>query len=166
MARHPHRLDGSHYLGFQSHFLTAGTYRRRPAFTSATVCKVVIEQLFQSSSKHGFEVVAYCLMPDHAHVLVAGQRPDADFVKWVSLWRQLSGFRERQRSGQFLWQEGYWDHTLRDDESAIAVGAYIAWNPVRAGLVASPEDYAFTGSSRFSLVELASHEPRRPCSDG
>jgi len=63
-------------------------------------------------------------------------------------------------------REGYWDHTLRDDESLSGVAAYVVLNPVRAGLVASPEEYPFTGSSRFIVVELALHEPRRPFSDG
>ena len=87
-------------------------------------------------------------------------------MKWAHLWRQLSGFWERQRTGRYLWQEGYWDHTLRDDESLLAIAAYIVLNPVRAGLVASPEDYPFSGSSRFSVAELATHEPRQPFSDG
>jgi len=101
-------------------------------------------------------------MPDHAHVLVMAGRPDADFVKWSNLWRQLSGYWERRRTGQYLWQEGYWDHTLRDDESVPAVAAYIAWNPVRAGLTQSPESYPYTGSSQFSVAELAAHIPQRP----
>ncbi len=166
MARQPHRLALSHYRGRYSHFLTAATYDRRPAFTDAALCATVTEQLFQSATKRGFAVFAYCLMPDHVHVLIEAERADADFLKWVHLWRQLSGFWERKRTGQYLWQEGYWDHTLRDDESLSAVAAYIVLNPVRAGLVASPEEYPFTGSSRFSVMELAVHEPRRPVSDG
>jgi putative transposase len=155
MSRHPHRLDDCHYRGKFSHFLTAGTYRRRPAFVDEPLCRVVTSQLLRSAATHGFAVTAYCLMPDHAHVLVEAERPEADFVKWVNLWRQLSGFWERQRTGEFLWQEGYWDHTLRDDESALAVAAYIVLNPVRARLVTSPDQYPFTGSSRFSVLELA-----------
>ena len=166
MANHPHRLAHSHYRGLYAHFLTASTYDRRPAFTDPSLCAPVTAQLLQSAAKHGFAVFAYCLMPDHVHVLVEAERADADFVKWAHLWRQLSGFWERQRTGRYLWQEGYWDHTLRDDESLLAIAAYIVLNPVRAGLVASPEEYPFSGSSRFSVAELATHVPRRPFSDG
>ncbi len=95
-------------------------------------------------------------------MLVEAERSDADFVKWVNLWRQLSGFFERRHSGEYLWQEGYWDHTLRDDESVPSVAAYIVWNPVRAGLAGSPEEYPLTGSSLYTVAELAAGEPRCP----
>jgi len=124
MARHPHRLVDTHYRGLYAHFLTANTYGRRPAFAEASLSVVAAEQLLRSAATRGFAVVAYCLMPDHVHVLVKAERRDADFVKWVNLWRQLSGYFERRRTRQYLWQEGCWDHTLRDDESMPAAGPH------------------------------------------
>ena len=101
-------------------------------------------------------------MRDHVHVLVAGERSDANFIKWLKLWRQLSGFYYRQRTGHFLWDEGYWDYTLRDGDAIAAIGSYILWNPVRAGLVKTPEKYPHSGSMRYSVRELASVAPVRP----
>ena len=40
-----------------------------------------------------------------------------------------------------LWQEESFDHVLRNDESFLEKQEYIRQNPVRAGLVTSPEDY-------------------------
>ena len=162
MANHPHRLAPAHYRGFYHHFLTASTYGRRPAFTDPMLCAAATAQLFQSGTKHGFAILAYCLMPDHIHVLVEAERADADFLRSAHLWRQLSGFWERKRTGRSLWQEGYWDYTLRDDESVLAIASYVVWNPVRAGLCQSPEDDPFTGSARLSVPELAAHPPHRP----
>ena len=72
----------------------------------------------------------------------------SDFIKWLDLWRQLTGFYWRRCTGRFLWEEGYWDYTLRDEDSVLGVASYIVWNPVRAGLVRRPELYPFTGSDR------------------
>ncbi|MDP3716671.1 MAG: transposase [Acidobacteriota bacterium] len=168
MARHPHRLPLDQYRGFYCYFLTASTYGRRASFRDPALCGKVTTQLFQSTQKHGFAVIAYCLMPDHVHVLVEAEQPDADFRKWLGLWRQLSGFWERRRTGQYLWQEGYWDYTLRDDDSVIGIAAYVVANPVRAGLVRSPEQYPYLGSSRYSLTELMAAVQQRPrgASDG
>ena len=166
MARHPHRLQPDQYRGFYCYFLTAATYGRRPAFRDPELCEAVTTQLFQSTQKHGFAVIAYCLMPDHVHALVEAERADADFLKWVHLWRQLSGFWERKRTGQYLWQEGYWDYTLRGDESVIGIAAYVVWNPVRAALAVSPDQYPYLGSSRYSLAELMTAAQQRPGSDG
>jgi REP element-mobilizing transposase RayT len=101
-------------------------------------------------------------MPDHVHALVEGLRPDSDFLMWLGLWRQLTGFYERRETGNDLWQEGYWDYTLRDQESVPGIASYIVWNPVVAGLVATPEAYPFTGSERYSIRALAAIPPTKP----
>ena len=116
----------------------------------------------RASRKHGFAVIAYVLMPDHVHVLVEGLRDDSDFLKWLHLFRQLAGYWEKRRSGAVLWQEGYWDYTLRDDDSVRGVASYIAWNPVEAGLASSPELYPYTGSERHNVIELAAVAPQQP----
>ena len=101
-------------------------------------------------------------MPDHVHSLVEAERDDSDFIKFLDLFKQLSGFYWRQRTGSFLWQDGFWDYTLRDDESVRGIASYIAWNPVRAGLVRVPTEYPWLGSTLFSVEELASVPPTRP----
>ncbi len=56
-----------------------------------------------------------------------------------------------------LWQEGYHDRVLRDEEATTTVVRYMLENPVRAGLVDRPELYPFWGSlvwSRRELLEL------------
>src|SRR5688500_16263016 len=117
MARHPHRLPQEHYIGFRTHFLTASTHLRHFAFDDAEVANAVGEHLCRASRKHGFADIAHTFMRDHVHVLVAGERPDSNFIKSLNLWRQLSGFYYRQRTGHCLWDEGYWDYTLRDGDA-------------------------------------------------
>ena len=101
-------------------------------------------------------------MPDHLHVLVEGTREDSDFLKWLALFRQLSAYCEKRRSGRMLWQEGYWDYTLRDNTAVRGIASYIVWNPVEANLVTRPELYPYVGSERVSVLELAAAPPRKP----
>ena len=149
-------------FGRYTYFPTASTYQRRPVFKDIELGRVVGEHLLRSSEKHGFANIANIFMPDHVHTLVEGERPDSDFIKWLNLWRQLSGFYWRQRTGNFLWEEGYWDYTLRDDDSVRGIASYIAWNPVRAGIVTRPEQYPLIGSGRFTVAELTSVTPTKP----
>ena len=116
----------------------------------------------RASREHGFDVISYVYMPDHHHSLVEGTRDDSDFIKWLNLFRQLSGFAEKRRSNQTLWQEGYWDYTLRGMDTVRGLASYIAWNPVEAGLVERPEQYPYLGSERFSIAELASFPQVKP----
>jgi putative transposase len=137
MANHPHKLPRDHYIGRRTHFLSACTHLRHVLFRSPATCALVTAQLMRASRKHWFVIIAYVLMPDHVHVLVEGTRDDSDFLKWLNLFRQLSGYWEKRRSGCELWQEGYWDYTLRDNDSVASIASYIVWNPVEAGLVGS-----------------------------
>jgi len=41
------------------------------------------------------------------------------------------------------WQEGFFDHRIRSSESAEEKRQYILMNPVRAGLVARPDDWPY-----------------------
>jgi hypothetical protein len=43
---------------------------------------------------------------------------------------------------------------LRNEDESMGVARYILENPVRAGLVQSPLDYDFSGSSRYSVHEI------------
>jgi len=61
-----------------------------------------------------------------------------------------------------LWQEGYYDRVLRDSEQTFEVAKYIAGNPVRAGLCDDVRKYRHTGSTRYSLEELAENVQWRP----
>ena len=93
-------------------------------------------------------------MPDHVHVLVEGLADDSDLRGFVRDAKQRSGFAFAQRSGRRLWQDGYYDHVLRDDESTIAVARYIFENPVRAGLARRVDAYPHSGSEVFSMAEI------------
>jgi putative transposase len=162
MTHHPHRLPKEHYIGRRTHFLSACTNRRYALFREPATCAIVTAQLLRASSKHAFAIIAYVLMPDHIHVLVDATRDDSDFLKWLVLFRQLSGYGEKQRSACVLWQEGYWDYTLRNDDSIKGIASYIVWNPVEAGLCAVPDEYPYVGSQTSTVAALAAAPPHKP----
>ncbi|MFK5927062.1 MAG: hypothetical protein QM483_10570 [Desulfuromusa sp.] len=56
--------------------------------------------------------------------------------------RSYGGVVSRPRMDEPIWQKGYHDHALRDDEDLRQVARYIVANPVRAGLVVRAIDYS------------------------
>lgn len=76
-------------------------------------------------------------MPDHVHALLA---VPADRSLPVVL-RRWKAYQTRVFSVN--WQSGFFDHRLRSVESLEEKVDYIRMNPVRAGLVAKAEDWAF-----------------------
>lgn len=100
------------------------------------------------------ELIAYCFMPDHVHLLVSGRSEDADLGRFVGRWKQLTGYHYRRKTGERLWQESYHDHVLRDDEETWRAMRYILENPVRRGLAMNFEDYPHSGSDAYTFDEL------------
>jgi REP-associated tyrosine transposase len=93
-------------------------------------------------------------MPDHLHALFEGRSSDSNVAAMLSLFRQRTGYRYRESAGNRLWQEGYFDRELRQDDDSLAIARYIIGNPVRGGRCRSVNDYPYSGSSRYSLDEL------------
>jgi REP element-mobilizing transposase RayT len=88
----------------------------------------------------------YMIMPDHVHFFCAPAEliPRA-LTKWMSFWKSHAA-RHWPRPGDApIWQRHFWDTQLRRGESSGEKWEYVEQNPVRAGLVAHPEDWPYQG---------------------
>jgi putative transposase len=150
----PHRVAEGNVTGTARHVLTFCTFRRRQYFSDSTTVDLVWSQLLRTSTAEQFAILAYCFMPDHLHAVVEGLTRAARLPRFVRLAKQLSGYRYRQLTGRRLWQESYFDRTLRVDEALPDCIYYIIANPVRAGLVTAPTQYPHWGSGKYSREEL------------
>jgi putative transposase len=148
------RLRTFDYTGTRAYSLTLCTYERRPVFEDEPLVNVVIAQILRAARVCAFAIDAYCAMPDHAHLLVEGTSERSALVPFVHRAKQLSGYHGKALGGVRIWQTGYHDRIVGMDEDRRAVIAYIVENPVRRGLVTSPEDYPFAGSTVRSREEL------------
>lgn len=85
-------------------------------------------------------------MPDHLHLFVAFPPTGITLSKWVQLLRTVIG-KELLRLGfqKPHWQEGFFDHVLRNSESYAQKWEYVRMNPVRAGLCEEPDQWPYQG---------------------
>lgn len=150
----PGRLPNVSYVGIQRYFLTLCTSERRDWFKNADVVDHLRSQLLPSAVDHQFSTPAYCFMPDHLHLMAEGASNTSDLQRFVSAFKQKTGFWFSGTHDAHLWQDGYHDRILRNDEETLKVVRYILDNPVRAGLVRTFTDYQFSGSDRYSLADL------------
>jgi putative transposase len=151
--RRPGRLRHVSYVGMQRYSLTFCTFERATRFKTADIVEPARSQLLQCAGIFRFGIPAYCFMPDHVHILALGEELDSDLEKFIG--RMKTGFDFKQAHRTPLWQDGYFDRILRNDEETIIVARYIVDNPVRAGLVADFRDCPFSGSNRYTMQELA-----------
>jgi len=115
----------------------------------------VVEQFLRLAYERGFEVLAYCVMTDHFHVLVEGHQDDAALKRLMHRWKQATGYWWKQQGHKdSLWQEGYFDRILREKDVTQAVVHDIVANPLRAGLISDLRDYRLVGSGTYDLDTL------------
>jgi putative transposase len=156
ITHRPKRLPGVSYAGLQRYSVTICTAFRHAVFTDEIVTAGCMLQLRHSATLHQFALVAYCFMPDHVHVLVYGTSERSELPVFIARYKQLTGFQFRRQVGRGLWQPGYYERILRDNESTTLVARYILGNPVRAGLAKCIGEYPFAGSDVYDVPALAS----------
>ena len=114
-----------------------------------TVCKVntlaipelaakLIESVQFRHQRGRWFVRLWLVMPDHVHGLVAFV-PGPVMETEIESWKR---FTARQHGA--AWQNGFFDHRLRREESFAERARYIRGNPVRAGLVSRAEEWPWT----------------------
>jgi REP element-mobilizing transposase RayT len=90
-------------------------------------------------------------------MLLEGISPGSDVREAMRQWKQQTAQSWKARTGQRLWQSGYYDRVLREGDDTRAVVGYLLQNPVRAGLAKPATEWPWIGSSRYSVADLAEH---------
>ena len=136
------RLKNFHYsaTGVVYHVII-GSKDRAALFLEGNLNKQVIDIAEQACSIHKYELLAFCLMPDHLHLLVRSQEGATGLRLFM---RAMKSFCTRT-VGSKIWQKGFYEHVMRTGEDVKKTAEYIINNPVRKGLVQRAEDYQWGG---------------------
>jgi putative transposase len=121
--------------------------RRETVFIARGDYQRYLNLLKEYSTSRGLGVVAYCLMPNHVHLVAIPYQADslasvlkpvhlrlAQYVNWT---HSMTGRR---------WQGRFFSCPLDDRHTATAV-RYVELNPVRAGLVREAESYHWSSAA-------------------
>jgi REP-associated tyrosine transposase len=129
---------------YYPHHVTQRGNRRQQTFFSEEDHKVYLELLAKAKDTSDVEVLAYCLMPNHTHLVVVPRRYDSLASFFSEAHRQYTrriNFREGWRG--HLWQERFHSFVM-DEQYLLATVRYIELNPVRARLCNRPEEWTWS----------------------
>jgi len=118
------------------------------------VAECVIEALKQGEEWRMYDLFAWVVMANHVHVLLKPLKPLAAVTQAVKRMSGRSANMILRRTGLPFWQIESYDHWVRNETEFERIVRYIEDNPVKAGLVSSPEDWPW--SSAFSSADLRS----------
>jgi len=129
--------------GYPHHVTQRGNRRQRIFFDVADY-QAYLYLLNQMRVTAGVDVWAYCLMPNHVHLVVVPQRKQS-LAKPFGVAHHRHALRVNSAQGWqgHLWQERYHSSVL-DETHLLAAVRYIELNPVRAGLCTRAEDWRWS----------------------
>jgi len=124
------------------------TYPRFKKLSEITQVEIVCG--LQDEGRKSVEIIAYCIMPTHIH-LVLKQLEDGGISKYMS--RVLNGYSKyfnicHQRSGP-LFEGRFKNIHIENDEQLLHLTRYIHLNPVSAGLIEKPENWQYSSYQEY-----------------
>jgi REP element-mobilizing transposase RayT len=140
------RLPTGNYRGRRLYFVTLCFGNRRPLGKNPLIARWIVDRLRKHGPDCEFFIHAYCVMPDHLHILAAAAAESSNLIRFIEAFKQETAVEFARRTHRRLWQSRYYDRILRNADSADRFAWYIWLNPVRAGLCRAPGDYPFLRS--------------------
>ncbi len=131
------------------HVFARGVDRRR-IFLDDDDRRLYLHLLGGVSRRQGWSCLAYCLMTNHVHVLVQTHEPNLGAGMRRLHGTYAQAFNERYARTGHLFERRFNDRPVTTIRSIAVVSAYIAANPVAAGLAPTPD--AFGWSSHATIA--------------
>ena len=132
---------------------------------SPGIAKLVADAMHFFDGKR-YDLLAYCIMSNHVHVVFTPLLKTADaYYPLAQIMHTMKGYTAGQanqllgRSGAFWLHESY-DHYVRSASELERILAYVANNPVKAGLVSDWRDWPWTYYRDAQSTEPQSSEPQ------
>jgi|SRR3990170_4976975 len=130
------------------------TRDRVPLFSDAADARILLKAL-QFVRRERAYLLAYVIMPDHLHVVIAPRPP----YTVSQIMQTVKGYTSRAINAKNgdrgpLWQRSFYDRMIRDEEQLGVTTRYIHGNPVTAGLVQEAEHYPFSSARPGAETDL------------
>lgn len=132
-------------LGYIYHILTRGN-NRQDIFKVEEDYEKFIDIVGSYKDKYIFKLYHYALMPNHVHLVLEPVEEGgslAEVMKGINL-SYAQYYKKSYRHIGHFWQDRYKSILISRDDYLLACGSYVELNPVRAGIVGSPEDYRWS----------------------
>ena len=124
--------------------ISARAIRREPLFLGDHDRCLFLLGLGEVVTRQRWHCLTYCLMSTHYHVVVATPEPNLGEGMRRLNGRYAESFNRRYRHRGHALGGRFWSEPIRRDEHLLEALRYVALNPVRAGLVARPEDWRWS----------------------
>jgi putative transposase len=159
----PSRLK-RYYTSKDMHFITCSCYRRRRLLGAAHRRDLFLKILEEARQRYQFVVVGYVVMPEHFHLLISEPEKGDPSVVMKVVKQRFARRVHRKRSvdqldlggdgaDEHVWQKRFYDFNVWTERKRVEKLRYIHRNPVKRGLVAAPEQWAWSSFRAYAYGE-------------
>ncbi len=127
--------------------ITSVTLDRERFFENPPTAREAVETLYRVRNHHPFFLYGFVIMPDHVHVLLKVPS-GGSMSKIMNVYKSGLTFNTGIRQ---LWQSGFDSRIVREPSIALR---YVHMNPVRSGIVRSPQDYSWSSANTEWFVDV------------
>jgi putative transposase len=138
----------------RTYFVTAVTAERRSIFQVTATAELLQQTIFDYRSQGRFLLHAFVIMPEHFHALIT-PAPDVSLEKAMQFIK--GGFSFRLKSNLNVWMRSFNESQIMTKEKFIQCVLYLDENPVRRGLVSTPQAYYFSSADRGPFDPMPLH---------
>jgi putative transposase len=118
-----------------------------PVFFRESDYGLYLHILAEQAARQRVRFWAYCLMPNHVHLIAVPENADALSMTFRETHRKYTRYINlRERWSGHLWQDRFSSFVM-DEPHALMAARYIENNPVEAGMVAQAEDYRWSSAA-------------------
>ena len=140
-----------------TYFFTVNLLDRRSDLLVAQI-DALRNAVRQVATKSPFHIDAWVVRPEHMQCLWTLPENDTEFSgRWraikMAFSKSLPAIERRSpvmihRGERGIWQNRFWEHTIRDDRDYVAHMDYTHFNPVKHGLVQNAADWPYSSFRR------------------
>jgi putative transposase len=144
------------------YMLTAAIYRGAGLIESARRKAEWRDAFYEAARIYHWQIIAWVVLHNHYHAIVQSPEHTCNLFKFINSYHKYTARKWNDRdglNGRKVWWN-YWDTCIRSEQDYYSRLRYVFWNPLKHGLVETPEDYDFSNyraylSSGFDLTGIS-----------
>ena len=139
--------------GQPQHIIQRGN-NRQVFFAADADYQFFCDAMIEAAGRYGLAIHAYVWMTNHIHLLATPTDTDSISKTFQSVGRKyVQYFNYTYRRSGTLWEGRYRATVVDSERYMLSIMRYIELNPVRAGMVVHPRDYAWSSHRRYAYGE-------------
>jgi putative transposase len=133
------------------YMLTASTYKQAHLMKSSQRKREWRDAFHEAAKLYQWQIIAWVVLPNHYHAIVKSPEHGSTLSKFVNSYHKYTSRKwnaEDGLMGRKVWWN-YWDTCIRNEQDYYKRLHYVFWNPVKHGVVESPENYDFSNYGTY-----------------